>query len=252
MSNSAPVDLMLVVPHPDDEVFGLGGTLVRGAAEGRRSALLTLTRGGAGRSLGLAPQDEVPRLREEELRASVAELGVDELILKDHDDYVTSADRGLEPRPGLRGVPAGALAAEVGRELDRLRPRALVTFGPNGGNGHPDHVATHEAVQRALDEGAAAPERLYWYASDAPYAGPGREGFLDPEAIRSTHLTPTHRVELGREELEAKIRAMAQHRSQALSVLTFMGQLSHRLFVETFHRAAPEARPGGPRTVRAL
>lgn len=250
--SDAPVDLMLIVPHPDDEVFGLGGALLRAAGEGRRTAVLTLTRGGAGRSLGLAPQVEVPRLREEELRGSVTELGVSELIVKSHDDYVTSADRGLAPRPGLRGVDAGELAAEVGRELDRLRPRVLVTFGPNGSNGHPDHVATSEAVSRALDEGASAPERLYWYASETPFDGPERTGFLAPEAIRAAHVPPTHRLELTREELEGKLRAMAHHRSQALSVLNFMQNVTYRLFVETFHRVRPEPAPGGPRTVRAL
>lgn len=244
--------LMLIVPHPDDEVFGLGGTLLRCAAAGRRTAVLTLTRGGSGRSLGLVPQERVAEQREQELRASAAELGVNDLVVRDHRDFVTSRDRGLEPHPGLAGEPPEALAQEVRAEIERLRPQVIVTFAPNGSNGHPDHVATSRAVQRALEFGAPRPARLYWYAAEHPFAGPERPGFLAPDLIREGFVRPTHVVELSREELEGKLRAMSCHRTQALSVLTFMQRITRRLFLESFHRVDPPADGETPRTVRWL
>ena len=56
------VDLLLIVPHPDDEVFGAGGIFSKMAAHGKTAATLTLTRGGAGRSLGLCKQEDLPEL----------------------------------------------------------------------------------------------------------------------------------------------------------------------------------------------
>ncbi|MCX7739672.1 MAG: PIG-L family deacetylase, partial [Meiothermus sp.] len=44
------MDLLVVVPHPDDEVFGAGGTLIQYAEWGRETGLITLTRGEAGRT----------------------------------------------------------------------------------------------------------------------------------------------------------------------------------------------------------
>ena len=61
------IDLLLIVPHPDDEVFGSGGLFARMAAQGKKVATLTLTRGGAGRSLGLV---EAAALADEALAKS--------------------------------------------------------------------------------------------------------------------------------------------------------------------------------------
>jgi LmbE family N-acetylglucosaminyl deacetylase len=77
-------DILLIVPHPDDEVFGVGGLLARTAASGRTVATLTLTRGRAGRTLGLCSQEELPALREQELRGSLAALGVEDVTVLDH------------------------------------------------------------------------------------------------------------------------------------------------------------------------
>lgn len=242
-------DLLLVVPHPDDEVFGAGGMFARMAAHGRRVASLTLTRGRAGRTLGLAPQAALAQLREQELRASLAALGVQEARIEDFPDFVTAADRGLDLHPGLDGVDPDELVAPIVRALDELRPRKVLTFAPNGSNGHPDHVATHRSVATALTRSDHRPAELYYYASERPYEGEPRNGFLDPEEIRRLHLPPTHYVEVG-SFIETKLRAMAHHQTQALSVMTFMRRFSRRLLVETFHRAEPAVPADeGPRTV---
>lgn len=247
---------MLIVPHPDDEVFGLGGTLIRTAAEGRETAVLTLTRGRGGRSLGLCTPADLGAWREAELRASAADLAVHELIVRDHHDFVPDGGRGIPEDPGLRALPAEVLVREIAAELDRLRPAALVTFGPTGSNGHPDHVTTHLRTHEALSVCEHRPERLYHYASPEPYDGPERRGFLTTEEIRIGHVPPSHRIVLTRDELAGKLRAMSRHRSQALSVLGFMERLTGRLFMETFVQATPAghpaASPDGVRTVDLL
>ncbi len=236
-------EVLLIVPHPDDEAFGSGALLAREAAAGRGAATLTLTRGRAGRSLGLCTRDELPVVREQELRASLATLGVRDVTILDHPDYVPDADRGMEPGPGLAGVPRGRLVADVLASIERTRPRVVLTFPPNGSNGHPDHVTTNEAVLQALAESLHQPERLYYFASDQPFAGPQRDGFLAAEEMRARHLAPTHLVPAGR-FLETKLRAIGCHRTQALSVVTFMHHFPHRLTVESFHRAVPAVEPG--------
>ena len=246
------VDLLLIVPHPDDEVFGCGGLFSKMAAHGKRVATLTLTRGGAGRSLGLCAQSELPALRELELRASLAELGVEDVYIWDYPDFVPDLERGMEHRDGLQAVPPKQIVPEVTALLETLQPRTLLTFPPNGSNGHPDHVTTHKLVMDALQQSSHTLSALYYFASDKPYDSEARQGFLAPELIRTAHLYPTHYVDV-HDFIEPKLRAMGQHKTQALSVLMFMQRLTRRLLIESFHRAAPEVLPAeGQRTVAWL
>ncbi|CAN5727620.1 PIG-L family deacetylase [soil metagenome] len=244
---------MVIVPHPDDEVFGVGGLLAKLADEGRRTATLHLTRGRSGRSLGLARPDELGALREAELRAALATLGVSDVTIWDEHDFVPDADRGIALHAGLAAIPTTELAERVAAEIDRVAPRAIVSFGPSGSNGHPDHVATYRVVAAALDLlGAERDVRLYAYAAESPFSGVARSGFLGADEIRSLHLSPTHVVEVDA-WIETKLAAMACHRSQALSVLEFMRRFPRRLRFESFHRLRPVAETGfGPRTVGFL
>ncbi len=236
-------DLLLVVPHPDDEVFGCGGMFARMSAHGRSVATLTLTRGRAGRSLDLCSRDDLPAVREDELRASLQALGVEDATIFDYPDYVPDASRGLEPHPGLEQVDPVELTGRIAQVIADRRPRTVLTFPPNGSNGHPDHVTTHRLTLAALEASGHRPERVAYFASDAAYEGAERPGFLAPEALRLAHLAPTHVVEVG-PFIEAKLRAMAQHETQALSVVRFMRSFARRLLVETFHQAVP-AHPFG-------
>ena len=246
------VDLMLIVPHPDDEVFGCGGLFSHMADAGKRVATLTLTRGGSGRTLGLCTREALPGVREAELRASLAALGVRDVYIDDLPDFVPDADRGIAENLGLAGVDETAGVARVTELLDALEPAVVVTFPPNGSNGHPDHIVTHRWVRGALQKASHTPDRLYYFATERPYSGEARAGFTSPEEIRALHLPPTHYVEVG-PYIENKLRAMGQHETQARSVLTFMRRFPRRLLVESFHRATPDYPVGeGPRTVTWL
>ena len=246
------VDLLLIVPHPDDEVFGCGGLFSKMTAFGKRVACLTLTRGGAGRTLGLCEQADLPEKREAELRGSLAELGVQDVHIWDYPDYLPDANRGMEHREGLRDIAAEEIVPRIVSLLDELKPEVLVTFQPNGSNGHPDHVMTNKFALAALDKAEHAPERFYYYAGDRPYDGEARPGFLPPEDIRAQQLYPTHFINVG-EYIEPKLRAMGKHKTQALSVLMFMERITRRLLTEGFHRVYPEVPKGeGAKTVTWL
>src|SRR5262249_22162753 len=131
-----PKRLMAVLAHPDDESLGVGGTLAKYAAEGADTFLLTATRGDGGRYRGIRPDDPrhpgapaLPAVREAELRAAAAVLGVREVSLLDYRD-------GYLDRANPAEV-VGAIAAHV----RHVRPDVVITFGPDGAYGHPDHVA---------------------------------------------------------------------------------------------------------------
>jgi LmbE family N-acetylglucosaminyl deacetylase len=234
------VDLMIIVPHPDDEVFSTGGILSKMADAGKPTATLTLTKGGSGRTLGLCEPEELPALREKELNASLDVLGVTYRHLLDFPDG------------SLKDVPPAEIVPEISNRIDALEPKVIVTFPPNGSNGHYDHVTTHQLVSKALEASQHQIERLYYFASDMPYSGAARNNFLPPEEVAAQHLAPTHYLLVG-ETIENKLRAMGQYETQSRSVTAFMRSIPRRILLESFHRVYPDYPKGqGSRTVSWL
>lgn len=133
--------LLAVLAHPDDESLGFGGTLAKYAAEEIETHLVTATRGERGRfgSLGKgADPAEVGRVREAELRAAAAALGIcDVSILGYPDGAVDQIDASIAIR-------------EIAWHIRRVRPQVVVTFGPEGAYGHPDHIAISQFTTAAI------------------------------------------------------------------------------------------------------
>jgi len=142
--------LMAVLAHPDDESLGVGGTLAKYASEGVDVFVLTATRGDGGRYRGHRSDDPehpgplaLAKIREAELRAAASALGVREVSLLDyHDQHLDRAS----PQKAVAGIA---------EHLRRVRPDVVLTFGPDGAYGHPDHIAicqfTTAAVVAAAD-----------------------------------------------------------------------------------------------------
>lgn len=234
------VDLMLIVPHPDDEVFSCGGLFSKMAAHDKRVATVTLTRGGAGRTLEMCSREELPEIREVELRASLASLGVAYPYIFDFPDG------------GLSDIPEGDILADIVPLLEAHKPRAVITFAPNGSNGHPDHVRTNRLVLGALEESSHKVAALYYFAGDRSVKLEPRAGWLAPEEVYRSFLPATHYLDVSA-FMENKLRAMGQHETQARSVLNFMKKFPRRLIHESFHRAYPAYPEGeGPATVEWL
>ena len=156
---SQKLKLMAILAHPDDESLGFGGTLAKYAAEGVEIHLVTATRGERGRfgSLGKGGDPvEVGRVREAELRAAAGVLGIHNVsILGYPDSAVDQTDASIATR------------AIVGH-IRRVRPDVVVTFGPDGAYGHPDHIAISQFTTAAIV-----------CASDAAYYA-GNESHGDP------------------------------------------------------------------------
>lgn len=207
--------LMLVMPHPDDECFGCAGTIARYSADGAVVSLVTMSRGGAGLWNGREAADlrRLTDVRELELRDAAAQLGVRFLEVFDYPD---GALEKVEEVEAVRERFVG----DIVRCLRSHRPQVVVTFGPEGAYGHPDHkVVSRLTVQactvsgedtayalEALALGLApwSPSKLYFQTTTAPLA----------ESLQLP-LQPliTTRVSIRGFE-QAKRRAFAQHRTQ--------------------------------------
>ncbi|MGH4017147.1 MAG: N-acetyl-1-D-myo-inositol-2-amino-2-deoxy-alpha-D-glucopyranoside deacetylase [Pseudonocardiaceae bacterium] len=176
---TAPRRLVLVHAHPDDETLWTGGTIARYAAAGVQITLVTCTLGEQGevipaelRGLAADRADQLGGYRVGELRAACAALGVtDQRFLGGIGRW---RDSGMVTLPGARAsvtadlhpraFAAGDLAEQVQAlvaVLTEVRPQVVVSYGPDGGYGHPDHVRAHQVTMAAA---AQVPEvaRLFW------------------------------------------------------------------------------------------
>ena len=133
--------LLAIFPHPDDETLGLGSTLARYSSEGVETYLLCATRGERGWFDSEGPNpglDGVGRIREAELRCASDNLGMHEINLL---DYIDGDVDQAEP---------GEIIGKIVSHIRRIKPQVVVTFGPDGAYGHPDHVALSQFTNGAL------------------------------------------------------------------------------------------------------
>lgn len=183
--------ILLVYPHPDDEVFGSGGTTVRHAREGIPITYLCGTLGEMGRNMGrplIAHRESLPKVREQELREACRILGISDLRLM-----------GLRDKTVEFEDPA-ILASRIAGVIEEIRPTKLFTYYPGLGV-HPDHDGMAWAAVRAVRSlpAAARPVLL------CHPVGPKPEERIGPPDI----------VEDVSDLLEIKLEALRAHRSQS-------------------------------------
>jgi LmbE family N-acetylglucosaminyl deacetylase len=162
VKRAAALRLCFVGAHPDDETLGMGGTLAKYAAEGVETFVLTATRGQSGRyrdGRDHPGKEALGRIREAELRAATAVLGVREVSVLGYMDQA------------LDRVPAGEVTGRIVSHLRRIRPQVIVTFDPSGAYGHPDHIAICQLTTAAVTA-----------AADPSYA-PSPGGDLPPHRV---------------------------------------------------------------------
>ena len=165
MAYSTERRLLAVLAHPDDETFLCGGTLARYASEAGRVSLICATRGEAGEisDPNLARPENLGDVREEELRAACRVLGIqDVIVLRYRDSGMDGAEDNNHPRAFSR-AHMGEIVGHVVRIVRSTRPQVLLTFDPNGGYGHPDHIAIHTAAVKAFSAASnpnSYPEQL--------------------------------------------------------------------------------------------
>jgi LmbE family N-acetylglucosaminyl deacetylase len=138
-----------VFAHPDDEVFCVGGTMAKYVQAGAEAMVVCATRGEAGqiRDASVATRSSVGAVREAELRDACVRLGIQHIALLDHIDGT------------LAGLDRRLLVDEVSGVIDDFSPNVVVTFGPDGAYGHPDHVTIGSVTSAACATWAKG--RLY-------------------------------------------------------------------------------------------
>jgi LmbE family N-acetylglucosaminyl deacetylase len=200
--------LVAVLAHPDDETM-FGPVLARYAREGARVYMLVVTDGSRGNAHTQIP--EGPELAAERSREAICAanaLGLEppvQLSFPDGQlgDYVSDASLLYRLTPRLQA------------EIARLRPDAVVTFGPDGATGHPDHRLVGSLVTQLARAGAPGmPERVF-------YGFIPVEGFaaVNPERGAPPFTVPDAKhvsvqVAFNEEDLLASQEAVACHRTQ--------------------------------------
>ncbi|MEV7233995.1 N-acetyl-1-D-myo-inositol-2-amino-2-deoxy-alpha-D-glucopyranoside deacetylase [Streptomyces sp. NPDC051020] len=240
--------LLLVHAHPDDESINNGATMALYAARGARVTLVTCTRGEEGEvippelaHLAADRDDTLGDHRIGELAAAMKELGVtDHRFLGGPGRFRDSGMMGAEQnhRPGaFWNTDVDEAAGYLVEVIRSVRPQVLVTYDPDGGYGHPDHIQAHRVAMRAADlaadpayrGGLGAPhaiDKIYWnrvprsvaehafarLRSTAPDAFPGIAAIDDvPGVVNDTRITTEIN---GAAHAGAKTAAMRAHRTQ--------------------------------------
>jgi len=227
--------LMVVVAHPGDEAFGFGGAIAHAAASGAYTVVVCATRGAFDRRLlDRAPAPggrnrsyqkpviwrNLDTVREDELRRSVGLLGVRVLRMLDYAEE------------GLSKVGFDELVGRIVQPIRMHRPEVILTFGPDGVTGDPDHVVVGRAAQAAFER-AAEPlayeddleeDQVAWRAAKLYHLIVPRSALvsLGDSAPRDYGSTDEASVALELGELSRlKLAAMSRHVSQTGSAGPF-------------------------------
>ncbi len=270
----AKFTMLSVLAHPDDESFGMGGTLALYASRGVDVHLVCATRGEVG---DVSPEylegyKSIAERRESELRCAAGILGLAGVHFLDYRDSGMPGSPDNKHPQALAAQPLEEVAANVACYIRELKPQVVLTFDPIGGYRHPDHIAIHNATVMAFEQAgnpafspsdlpAFKPQRLYFHTFPRgflkavvkvlPLFGRdphkfGANGDVDLVPIAAADFPINARIDI-RSVAEKKRQAGACHASQGGGNMGGgPAGLFMRLFngSELFMRACPEVEPG--------
>jgi N-acetyl-1-D-myo-inositol-2-amino-2-deoxy-alpha-D-glucopyranoside deacetylase len=232
--------LLAIFPHPDDETFSAGGLIAAAVDRGVPVTVVSATRGEAGESAipGLDDPQRLGAVREAELREAMGELGVADVRFLGYHDSGLAADPIEDARALLRADPK-MVAAEIAAIVRDVRPFTVVTFGPDGIYGHPDHIRLHEitleAIAIAADPALAPASSRPWQTPRLYFATTPREemqALLERPNSPLAWLSPDAREHLGTPRAEI---------THVLDLAPWAGRKRAAIFA---HRT--QTAPGGP------
>jgi LmbE family N-acetylglucosaminyl deacetylase len=233
-SRAALGTVLGVWAHPDDEAYLSAGLMALARRAGQRVVVVTATAGERGLSEPPMPPDELAVLRRRELRSSLAAVGVTEHHFLGYHDG------------GCPAVPAPQAVATLQELMAQVQPDTLVTFGPEGMTGHPDHQAV-SAWTTAAWQGLGRPGRLL-YATLTPEFhrawGPVNEQlgvWIDPTQAPCTPVSELAvAIDLDEDLAGMKYRALRAQWSQTAPLIARLGEDAYRRWwaSETFVAAA--------------
>jgi N-acetylglucosamine malate deacetylase 2 len=192
--------VVAVFAHPDDEVFGPGGTMAIMAKE-RDVYIICITNGDAGENslIGEDGQRPLSEIRPKELRASASSIGVKDVFFLDYGDGTLSNSLYHE------------IAAKVQVKVEELQPEILLTYEPRGVSGHLDHIAASMITSYVFERAMFVQELWYYCMSELarsfqkPYFIYFPPGYKDEEISKVVNIESVW---------EQKVEAMKKHASQ--------------------------------------
>lgn len=224
--------LLGVWAHPDDEAYLTAGLMAEFRGRGDRVVVITATLGERGTSDPVSwPPERLAVLREHELRTSLAAVGVDELHLLGYMDGECTWNDGTD---------------RIAELMADIAPDLIVTFGPDGMTGHPDHRAVSAWTTDAWR--VARPHADLWYATLGSdyYAQWG--ALSDHVGLWAEQPSPpctsdhdlAARVTLDNELLDRKLAALQAHASQTTGLIEAVGLGTYREWWRTEYFVAAE------------
>lgn len=153
------IRLLAVHAHPDDETLATGVALAQHRLLGDEVHVVTCTLGEEGEVIpsGLSHLEgtqDLARHRHEELAAAMAELGVHQSYLGGERPRWRDSGMAGSPASGHPRAFAGADVAEaalvLARQVRAIGPDVVLTYDPEGGYRHPDHIQTHRVTVAAV------------------------------------------------------------------------------------------------------
>jgi LmbE family N-acetylglucosaminyl deacetylase len=193
------IRVLVVMAHPDDAEFGVGGTVARWAKEGRHVTYVILTDGNRGSSDPAMTAERLAQIRHAEQRAAALKLGVKDVFFLGYDDGSLQATMDLR--------------RQITRWIRRVKPDVVVAPDPTrrwtGQRyiNHPDHRAAGEATLDAIIPGSDTrlvfPELL-------------EEG-LEPHQVKEIYLSGSNEADVFvdiTDSMDTKVAALREHKSQ--------------------------------------
>lgn len=267
--------MLVCLAHPDDETFGMGGTLALYARRGVQVHLVCATRGDVGDVDSELMQgfSSIAERRESELRCAAGILGLTGVYFLGYRDSGMPGTADNQHPNALAAQPVDEVAVKVVHYIRLLRPQVMVTHDPIGGYKHPDHIAMHLASVRAFELAAELgystdlppfqPQKLYyqtmpknlirWAVRLAPLLRMdpqhfGRNRDIDLASLVQESDFPTHAHINCKSVSAVRDEATACHTSQLGGAMRRKGPMAflQRYFgsTESFMRAFPEPEKG--------
>jgi LmbE family N-acetylglucosaminyl deacetylase len=208
--------------HPDDEAYLSAGLMAAARAAGNRVAVITATLGERGTTDPTRwPPERLAELRRGELAESLAAIGVDEHVLLGYAD-------GECPT-----VPEPAAVDLVASVIDGVRPDTILTFGPDGMTGHPDHITVSEWATAAWRR-TGRHARL-WHATTTTGFHERWGGINEQTGIWAGFPAPVAAADrlamvftCDAEIRDRKFAALRAHRSQTAGLIDLVGADTYR------------------------
>lgn len=266
--------LLAVLAHPDDESFGLGGTLALYAQKGYDTYLVCATRGEAGTvdAVYLNGFKDTAELRAGELQRAAKILGLKDVFFLGYRDSGMAGSEDNKHPDAQVNHPVDEVAGKVVKYIRELKPNVVITFDPIGGYKHPDHIHIQKATVLAFEKADDAsfhpeaglpfkPRALYyqvfsrrvlrWTVRLMPLFGKdptkfGRNADIDLKDLAEVDFPVHVRLDVGSVS-EIKKQAGAQHASQGgVGMRQGISGFLTRLFgeKEEFMRAYPPVENG--------